>query len=1077
MSEFSHSFEEVGWYKATTLSERIELRRHTALPLTNEKNDVAAKLSRRWRSQVPFSSARLFSQRLESLALSDDEFLAVLAEPATSIRFRSFKAPSWLEQLSQAYSSWVSNPLPDSPELQDDPIFGLLNIAKPLVSRGLSKLRSSTLAILEKHSHLPVKLEMLEEVFLGAFAKQLLAIVSKVAVLEMHVARVQGHLHGETQPERYRNFVERLQQPETALAMMLEYPVLARQLVQRIEQWVDFIVEFLRRLCSDWDLILRSLGSNQGAPGFLIQVQSEAGDPHRGGRSVVIATFSSGFKVVYKPKSLAVDAHFQELLTWINGRGSHPPLRTLKILDRGSYGWSEFVIAKGCSSSAELQRFYRRQGAYLALLYVLEATDFHSENIIAAGEDPVLIDLEAIFHPRLQVPDQPEEADIEALTHSVLRVGLLPRQFDVSDQSHSADLSGLSGGSAGQLTPYKVAYWDGVGTDEMRLSRRQIPMPANENRPSLNEVDIVPSDYIQEVLEGFTGVYRLLMTHRDALLAPDGLLRRFAEDEVRVIFRATKTYGVLLNESFHPDVLRDALERDLLFDRLWIAVEAFPYLAKVISAECEDLQRGDIPFFRTRPNGLHVWTSADKCIPHLFEKSSLSLVEQRLQELNEGNLELQRWLIRASMATTVEGGAKVNPSRKSDVEQPLGPVDRMRLLSAACTVGDKLEHSAIRSSGGASWVGLSVANQRQWCTTTAMLDLYDGLPGIALFLAYLGSVSGENRYTALARETCNMMLHRMERYELGDLGVGAFAGWGGTIYALTHLGSLWHDASLLGRAKDIAQSLYPLIACDESLDIIAGSAGCIASLVALCRQRSSSNVLAAARACGNHLISRARQMPAGIGWIIPEQRVPLSGFAHGAAGFAWALCQLAELTGETVFGKTAEAAIAYERSLFDPGTMNWFDLRTWDAPPQEASKRSMCAWCHGAAGIGLARFSMAGQFNGDEVQKEIDAALNTTIRTGFGDNHSLCHGDLGNLELLINASRVLKDERCQLEAQRIAHEVMEAVSGNECRCGTPLHVDSPGLMTGLAGIGYGLLRMAASDRVPSVLTLQPAIES
>jgi hypothetical protein len=34
-------------------------------------------------------------------------------------------------------------------------------------------------------------------------------------------------------------------------------------------------------------------------------------------------------------------------------------------------------------------------------------------------------------------------------------------------------------------------------------------------------------------------------------------------------------------------------------------------------------------------------------------------------------------------------------------------------------------------------------------------------------------------------------------------------------------------------------------------------------------------------------------------------------------------------------------------------------------------------------------------------------------------------------------------------------------------------VESPGLMTGLAGIGYGLLRAADPECVPSVLTLSP----
>jgi lantibiotic modifying enzyme len=40
------------------------------------------------------------------------------------------------------------------------------------------------------------------------------------------------------------------------------------------------------------------------------------------------------------------------------------------------------------------------------------------------------------------------------------------------------------------------------------------------------------------------------------------------------------------------------------------------------------------------------------------------------------------------------------------------------------------------------------------------------------------------------------------------------------------------------------------------------------------------------------------------------------------------------------------------------------------------------------------------------------------------------------------------------------------------RCATPDSVSSPGLLTGLAGIGYELLRLGFGARVPSVLLLQ-----
>ncbi len=76
-----------------------------------------------------------------------------------------------------------------------------------------------------------------------------------------------------------------------------------------------------------------------------------AGDTHRGGRSVMIARFDSGFQIVYKPKSMAVDVHFQELLAWLNEHGCAPPLRSLNILDYATHGWVKYVEYR-CSPTA-----------------------------------------------------------------------------------------------------------------------------------------------------------------------------------------------------------------------------------------------------------------------------------------------------------------------------------------------------------------------------------------------------------------------------------------------------------------------------------------------------------------------------------------------------------------------------------------------------------------------------------------------------------------------------------------------------------------------------------------------------
>jgi len=101
-----------------------------------------------------------------------------------------------------------------------------------------------------------------------------------------------------------------------------------------------------------------------------------------------------------------------------------------------------------------------------------------------------------------------------------------------------------------------------------------------------NAVEVDVLEHVEAVVRGFINTYELLLKHRDDLLASDGPLARFTEDEMRVIIRPTRIYAKMLENSFHPDVLRDALDRERLFDRLWVGIEDNPGRAQ------RSLQRG-----------------------------------------------------------------------------------------------------------------------------------------------------------------------------------------------------------------------------------------------------------------------------------------------------------------------------------------------------------------------------------------------------------------------------------------------------------------------------------------------------
>src|SRR5204862_6427844 len=129
------------------------------------------------------------------------------------------------------------------------------------------------------------------------------------------------------------------------------------------------------------------------------------------------------------------------------------------------------------------------------------------------------------------------------------------------------------------------AQWEKAGTDEMQLTHREGATEGGHNRPTLDGNDVDVLDYTEAVVTGFTKIYRLLLQHRSELLSDGGPVAPFADDEVRVIVRATQTYALLLDQSFHPDMLRHPLDRDRWFDRLWDGAEDRPHQAKVNAAD------------------------------------------------------------------------------------------------------------------------------------------------------------------------------------------------------------------------------------------------------------------------------------------------------------------------------------------------------------------------------------------------------------------------------------------------------------------------------------------------------------
>jgi type 2 lantibiotic biosynthesis protein LanM len=1041
-------------YAALTLRERLTYAHASDAATSLSK---AAEVVGRWKAQPPFSSRDNFETRLQQDGLTEDGLLRVLTDSAQMAERCAGNPPAWLRDLNELYSSDDSE---DGLEFQNrSGVDNFAYVVSPL-------MRDARRRLLESLRDLPedglIDPSLVESLFLPSLFAVLRRPLRGVMVLELNVARLRGTLKGESPQERFRHFCETLRDPEARRSLLREYPVLFRALHTKANAWVNNSVELLSRLHKDFGLISREF-SEGNELGSITGIAMGLGDEHRGGKSVATIQFSSGLKLVYKPRSLAVDLHFHELLRWLQQAGFDLPLHVPKIADRESYGWSEFVEHAGCSRREEVERYYRRLGAYLAVFYALRAADMHNENIIAHGEYPVPVDLETLFHPDVEVQDDPA---VQVANSSVMRVLLLPTALG-SKTMEPIDISALAA-SDDQLYPAgSFGMVEAEGTDEMRLAYdRPMPMAASQSRPKLLEQGVNVQEFLPEFEMGFEQVYRLLESHRDELLSPNGLLDRFADDEVRFVARPTRLYAALLDRSYHPDSLRDAIEREQLFDSLWRHASDLPVYRKLIPAERTDLHNGDVPVFGSHPGSQGLWTSHGELIPDIFERPALERVRAGVARLGSEDLARQIYFIRLSINSV---GKRAPTVRRT----PKAPTCSRDPLDLARVAGDFLCEQVYESDRYANWIGLNLIGSREvaWSLESLAPDFYEGTIGIAFFLGYLGVLAGEGRYSEVANKCIDLaraLLERRRRMGLPTRSVGAFTGEGGTIYALTHLAVLWRGYALLDEANTLACELEPFIENDSMLDVVGGSAGFIAVLKALNTVRPDDRLLPIAIRCGEKLLREQKPQSIGSAWKTrTESTAPLTGFSHGAAGMAWALLKLAEWSGEKRFRLGAESAIRYERGTFLAAQSNWPDYRAG----LERNDASV-AWCHGAPGIGLARLDSSLALEDLKAREEIRVALTRTAESSFGRDYCLCHGDFGNLDILLTA--VERTDRCwwSEHGERLFRETLARIEEDGVLRAEWCAANPLGLMTGLAGIGYGLLRIAYPDKVPSVLTLQ-----
>jgi lantibiotic modifying enzyme len=257
-----------------------------------------------------------------------------------------------------------------------------------------------------------------------------------------------------------------------------------------------------------------------------------------------------------------------------------------------------------------------------------------------------------------------------------------------------------------------------------------------------------------------------------------------------------------------------------------------------------------------------------------------------------------------------------------------------------------------------------------------------------------------------------------------------------------------------------------LVAASGWLD---GLAGCLAAMTSVHTEIGSAAAAAAAAAAADQLAALVERT----GGRCAAALQPVSpGFATGPAGVGWALARFGAAMDDPAYQEAGRRAV-------------------WCAagPAAGGGGDGSPGWCRGTAGLLVARSCL-----GDT---ELRHAAQLLIQRPVLRDLSLCHGEAGITEALtmLTGAGLTPDPTArtalapagQSPTGQAGHGpaalpppwrhragLMVGALGRHTRfCGTPGGVPTPGLLRGLAGVGYGLLRAGFTERVPSVLFLEP----
>jgi len=339
-----------------TLFERLGAWQRAGRPGASVSHRSAAReVVDRWRKIIAGGDAALFELRLAWDELDEEGVIDALSWVAENPDAAAAKAPGhgWFDELGASFRGGISLLNDGSIERFQEWANGsgipFVELWAPWVAEAGDAVRG----------HDAIRSGGVSEEGLGSLLRHLLRQISDLgseaayAQFNQRRSAALSALDDRSGSLLYREWLGD-QISEAADPLFDEYPVLGRQLHHLLKTWKESTLEILDRFECDRSVI-EDLLAGPDRLGAVTEIKPGLSDRHHGGRRVAILVFEDGDRIVYKPRSLAIEAAFVEFLQWMVGEGLDPTPTIPKLIQRSGYGWMEHIEARPFPGSEDVR--------------------------------------------------------------------------------------------------------------------------------------------------------------------------------------------------------------------------------------------------------------------------------------------------------------------------------------------------------------------------------------------------------------------------------------------------------------------------------------------------------------------------------------------------------------------------------------------------------------------------------------------------------------------------------------------------------------------------------------------------